>query len=201
MAKTNKRISINSFDKAAKEVVQNTSVQEWRGIELEITHSLGLTDVLEFANDVTMSCFGETGNYIPEVMDFAIKSNILTRYSNLTMPANLEHRYDLIYQTDIVETVCRHINMEQLHEVVASINRKIDYLCSANVSTIQQKLTELVSAFENMQKQTAGAFANVSNDDIHKLLNAISNGNLSEDKIVEAYMKQMKSAEPHEVTA
>lgn len=191
MAKTEKRISINVLDKIAKENFENISVQEWFGVEIEIKRSLGLTDILEFVNDVTISCFGESGNFLPEVLDFAIKSNILTRYANLTMPENLEHRYKLIYHTDIVDAVCNHINMAQLKEVVSSINRKIDYLCSVNVSVIQRKLTELVSAFENMQKQTGNIFDGVSSDDVNKLLGAINNGTFSEDKVVEAYMRQM----------
>ena len=122
-------------------------------------------------------------------MDFAIKGNILTKYANLTMPENLEHRYDLIYQTDIVDEVCKRINRAQLQEVISSISKKIDYLCSVNASVVQQKLNELVIAFEGMQKQTASLFDNVSNEDIEKLIGAVSGGSISEEKIVEAYMK------------
>lgn len=188
MAKTAKRVSITTLDKIAKENFNNTEVFEWYGVDVAVKRSLGLDDILAFANDVAASCFGEDGRFIPEVMDFAIKSNILTKYANLNMPENLEHRYDLIYQTNIVDTVCEHINMAQLREVIASINRKIDYLCSVNASTVQQKLNELVAAFEGMQEQTASLFKGVSSDDIGKLIGAISSGGISEEKLVEAYM-------------
>lgn len=190
MAKTIKRVSITTLDKIAKETFNNNiETFEWYGADIVIKHSIGLSDVLEFVNNVVESCFGESGNFIPEVMDFAIKGNILTKYANLTMPENLEHRYDLIYQTDIVDEVCKRINRAQLQEVISSISKKIDYLCSVNASVVQQKLNELVIAFEGMQKQTASLFDNVSNEDIEKLIGAVSGGSISEEKIVEAYMK------------
>lgn len=190
MAKTIKRVSITTLDKIAKETFNNNvETFEWYGTDIVIKHSIGLSDVLEFVNNVVESCFGESGNFIPEVMDFAIKGNILTKYANLTMPENLEHRYDLIYQTDIVDEVCKRINRAQLQEVISSISKKIDYLCSVNASVVQQKLSELVIAFEGMQKQTASLFDNVSNEDIEKLIGAVSGGSISEEKIVEAYMK------------
>ena len=190
MAKTIKRVSITTLDKIAKETFNNNvETFEWYGTDIIIKHSIGLSDVLEFVNNVVESCFGESGNFIPEVMDFAIKGNILTKYANLTMPENLEHRYDLIYQTDIVDEVCKRINRAQLQEVISSISKKIDYLCSVNASVVQQKLNELVIAFEGMQKQTASLFDNVSNEDIEKLIGAVSGGSISEEKIVEAYMK------------
>ena len=190
MAKTIKRVSITTLDKIAKETFNNNvETFEWYGTDIVIKHSIGLSDVLEFVNNVVESCFGESGNFIPEVMDFAIKGNILTKYANLTMPENLEHRYDLIYQTDIVDEVCKRINRAQLQEVISSISKKIDYLCSVNASVVQQKLNELVIAFEGMQKQTASLFDNVSNEDIEKLIGAVSGGSISEEKIVEAYMK------------
>lgn len=190
MAKTIKRVSITTLDKIAKETFNNNvETFEWYGTDIVIKHSIGLSDVLEFVNNVVESCFGESGNFIPEVMDFAIKGNILTKYANLTMPENLEHRYDLIYQTDIVDEVCKRINRAQLQEVISSISKKIDYLCSVNASVVQQKLNELVIAFEGMQKQTASLFDNVSNEDIEKLIGAVSSGSISEEKIVEAYMK------------
>lgn len=190
MAKTIKRVSITTLDKIAKETFNNNvETFEWYGTDIVIKHSIGLSDVLEFVNNVVESCFGESENFIPEVMDFAIKGNILTKYANLTMPENLEHRYDLIYQTDIVDEVCKRINRAQLQEVISSISKKIDYLCSVNASVVQQKLNELVIAFEGMQKQTASLFDNVSNEDIEKLIGAVSGGSISEEKIVEAYMK------------
>jgi len=193
MAKNEKRISINALDKIAKEQFEKVTAQEWNGVEIRINRSLDFINMMEFVHDAAESCFSESGTFVPEVMDFAIKSNILTRYANFNLPDNLEHRYALIYNTDAVDVVCQHIDTEQLREITSAINRKVNYVCNSNVSVLQQKMNEVVAAFENMQKQSAAMFANVTPDDVTNLLGALSNGTVSEDKIVKAYLEQTRN--------
>lgn len=201
MAKNEKKVSIASLDKIIKEHFDNVSVSQWYDTEVKIKKSISFTEMMEFVNDVVMSCFQDDGGFVPEVLDFAIKSNILTRYANFSMPDNLEHRYEILYKTDAVDFVCRNINMGQLNEIVASINRKIDYLCNSNVASINRKVTEMVGAIENLQTQTMEVFGGISADDISKIANAVASGELSGDKIVEAYLSQTKPVEPVEEDA
>ena len=133
MAKNDKRISIAAFDKVAKEQAVNDTVFDWHGVEITVKYTLGLTDMMEFVHDAAESCFSESGAFVPEVMDFVIKSNILSRYARFTLPDNLEHRYALIYETDAVDVVCEHINERQLQEITASIKRRVNYVCESKV--------------------------------------------------------------------
>lgn len=195
MAKNEKRVSINKTDTIMKERFGNTTTEQWYDAEVKIKRSISFTEMLTFVSDVVMSCFQQDGGFMPEVLDFAIKSNILTKYANFSMPDNLEHRYEIIYNTDAVDFVCRHINMGQLNEIVASVNRKLDYMCNSNVAAIQRQLNKVVESFEDVQQQTAKLFDGISSEDIAKITDAISSGELSGDKIVEAYLKQTRPAE------
>lgn len=196
MAKNEKKIPIGSLDKVIKENFVNKTTAEWRGLEVSLKQNLSFTEVLEFVNDVVMSCFQEKSGFMPEVMDFAIKSNILSKYANFSLPDNLEHRYEIVYNSDAVDFVCQNINMQQLREITASIDRKISYLCNTNVMNIQKQMMELVSAFENMQQKTADMFANFTPEDLTKIMGALNEGGLDEEKIVRAYLEQTKPAEP-----
>lgn len=193
MAKNDKRISIAAFDKVAKEQAVNDAVFDWHGVEITVKYTLGLTDMMEFAHDAAESCFSESGAFVPEVMDFAIKSNILSRYARFTLPDNLEHRYALIYETDAVDVVCEHINERQLQEITASIKRRVNYVCESKVTLIQQKAEEMFMAFEKLRKQSENMFDNVSKEDIQKLLSAVANGGFDEEAVVKAYLAQTKS--------
>lgn len=195
MAKNEKKVSINSLDKVIKENFTNKASVEWHGLEVAIKHNLSFTEVLEFVNDVVMSCFQDDGDFVPEVMDFAIKSNILSKYANFSLPDKLEHRYEIIYNSDAVDFVCQNINMQQLREITASIDRKISYLCNTNVMNIQKQMMELVSAFEDMQQKTTDMFSNFTPDDLVKIMGAIDDGGLNEEKVVKAYLEQTKSTE------
>ena len=118
MAKTEKKVSIALFDKIAKEHFNNEVTIQWHEAEVKVRRSLPLMDVLAFVDDVVGNCFHEQYEFMPEVKDFAIKSNILSRYADFTLPDNLEHRYQMVYCTYAVDTVCGVINTTQLQEIL-----------------------------------------------------------------------------------
>ena len=195
MAKSEKRISINTVDRIVKEKFDNRVVDTWYDIEVVMKRNLSMTETLEFVNDVVMSCFSDSNGFVPEVVDFATKSNILSKYANFSLPDNLEHRHKIIYQTDAVQFVCSHINRAQLREIMASIDKKIAYLCNTNIMDIQKRMTELVDAFEKMQESTANMFTNITPDDMTNVIGALDKGGFSEDKLVQAYLKHTATPE------
>lgn len=193
MSKKEKRISINALENVAKENFQDVVTEQWFDIEVTIKRNLSMTEMMQFVQDVVNMCFTTAGTYIPEVMDFAIKSGILTYYANFTLPDNLEKQYWLTYATDAVDMVCKHINMVQLQEMVNGANRKIDHLCDADTIATKTKLTELSSAFAKMGEQFSDMFGGVSAEDVRRVVGAIGENGMDEEKIVSAYLQHMKS--------
>ena len=165
MAKSEKKISIASLDKVLKEQAVDIATEQWFGNEVKIKHTLSFSEALAFVDDVVSSCFHTTGGYMPELQEFVVKSNILTRYANFNLPDNLEHRYSLLYNTDAVDVVIRHINQKQLDDILESISEKISYLCESNIAAIERQMNEVVSAFTELQKKTEAMFANITPDD------------------------------------
>lgn len=194
MAKGEKKVSISAVDNIIGERFLNVVTGQWYDVEVKMRRSLPFTEVLAFVDDVVQSCFQRNGAYVPEVLDFAIKSNIISKYTNVSMPDNLEHRYAILYNSDLVDFVCQHINMQQLQEMVNSINRKLAYMCDTNTVSVQNRLNDLISAFETMQEKTEAMFSDVTPDDMTRLVGAIGDGALTEEKIVEAYMKHKNTS-------
>lgn len=193
MAKSEKKVSIALFDKIAKEHFKNEDVIQWHEAEVRVKRTLSLTAMLEFVDDVVGSCFHDGMGYMPEVKDFAIKSNILTRYANFSMPDNLEHRYQMVYGTDAVDAVCAVIDTMQLQEIVNSINSKIHFLCDSKANLIQERINSVLETMEEMRDNTKDIFGGLSQDDLKALMSAITEHGLSEQKIVEAYMEQKRA--------
>lgn len=123
MADKEKKISIASFDKVLKEQAVPNTTEHWFGNEVVIKHTISIAQMLAFVDNVVSSCFHDEG-YMPEVKDLLIKSNLLTRYANFTLPENLEHRYTLIYNTDAVAMVSKHISSAQFDEILRAIDEK-----------------------------------------------------------------------------
>ena len=157
--------------------------------EFVIKHTISIAQMLAFVDNVVSSCFHDEG-YMPEVKDLLIKSNLLTRYANFTLPENLEHRYTLIYNTDAVAMVSKHISSAQFDEILRAIDEKIDYICNTNIMAIEKQMQQLVASFEDVSKKTSEMFAVVNGSDIAKLIGAIDKGGVDEQKLVQAFLEQ-----------
>lgn len=195
MAKTEKKVSIALFDKIAKEHFNNEVAIQWHEAEVKVRRSLPLADVLAFVDEVVESCFHEQYGYMPEVRDFAIKSNVLSRYANFSLPDNLEHRYQMVYFTDAVDVVCEAINTTQLQEIVDAIDDKIEFHCNTRTVEVQKRIEQAASAIEELRNNTEALFSGVSQDDMRTLMGAIAESGLDEQKIVKAYMEQKQAVQ------
>lgn len=185
-----RKISITAFDKVMRETERIKNI-EWRGLVITVRRTLPLRDMLSFVNAVTKSCFdSETNAYLPEIKVFAIKCCILEMYANFSLPSNIEHRYDLIYNTDAFDTVIQHIDTRQLNEIVDAINEKVDNIAQANIETINKQMNDIYRAFEGLQNQFTKIFSGVSSKDMAGFVQAVSEGGLDEEKLVKAYMTQ-----------
>lgn len=196
MAKTikTKKISVSTFDKIMRDTSTPVETVEWNGIEITIKKTLSLREMLAFVDSVTKSCFmSDTGAYLPEVETFVIKCCVLEMYANFTLPSNVEHKYDLIYNTDAFDVVIEHINMKQFNEIVDAISAKVENMAQANIETINTQMQEICLAFNNLQKQVDDIFSGFNAEDMSKFMGAIADGKLDEGKLVQAYMEQGKT--------
>lgn len=189
-----KKISITTFDKIMREKNIPIEIVKWHGIDITIRKTLPLKDALIFVDTVSKSCFeSKTGTYMPEVKVFAMKCCILEMYANFTLPSNVEHKYDLIYNTDAVDVVLEHINMRQLNELTDAISEKVDNMAQANIENINKQMSDVYNAFDKLQNQFEQILSGVKAEDVSKLVQSIADGNLDEDKLVKAYISQDKA--------
>lgn len=190
-----KRISVNAMDEILKDY-KNTETIQWNGIEVIITKNLSLEEMMAFADSVVKSCFDQaSGTYMPEIKDFAIRSNIMERYANFTLPSKVERQYDVVIRSGVVEEILRHINFAQFDELLKAIDAKLQNAADANVQMVFRKFDDVVTSFEGLQDKVGALFAGVDQADIGKLMSAISEHGVSEEKVVKAYMEQTKQAE------
>ena len=186
-----KRVSINAFEKVMNDMDHGVYTEvNWRGIDILVRKHLPLKTMLEFVANVVGSCVSDNGNYNPEAKEFAIKTNILTKYANFTMPANIELHYDLVYMTDAVAHVLEYVDEEQMDEIRYAIDERIRYLIHVNVNAVQKQMMDINSAFYNIQNQFSEMFSGMKEGDMKALTDAIGQyKGLNEEALVEAFIK------------
>lgn len=185
MSKNTKKVSISQVDKIMKEFYVPTKVVEWSGIDITVTKSLALADMLQFCNDVVKTCTNpENGGYMPELKDFAIRMNVVEMYSNVKLPDNLEHKYYILINSGLVETILENINSSQYFELIESIDAKMKAIVDANVDAVNNQLNEIAKAFEQMEVQMSEAVKGVDISVLEKIAGQIAD----EDTVNKAVM-------------
>lgn len=168
----------------------------WKGIEIEIKPVIGLEDMMAFVDDVVKMCFTEkSAQYIPEAKDFAVSCAVIEYYSNIILPENARDRYDLAYRSNIVDEITEEINEYQFHEILKSIDKKIENIAQQNINVLNSKMTELYNALEKIGETASATFQNVDSDMIRNLIGAISDSRIDESKIVSAILESKAERE------
>lgn len=188
MANKIKKLSITAFEQAVNEGYEEYAAIEWKGLNITIKHNLTLKDMLSFVDAVVKNCFNESNaTYMPEIKDFATRSSIIEYYTNISLPSDVEKRYDLLYRSSVLDKIVRHINMQQFDAMIEAIEDKTAHIAQANIEAVTKQMNEIYASFENIQKQLETSFGSIDKNAIHGVINALSNG-MDESKIVQAVM-------------
>ena len=87
-------------------------------LQLSVRPFLPVEEMLEAVHGIVETVFQTTdltgGFCAVELFDFAIRAAIVSYYAAVELPDTLEKQYELLYTTDLYETVCKHINQGQL---------------------------------------------------------------------------------------
>ena len=193
MEKAN-RIDASALIEAVNKIAEPTVEFEWNGMGVVVNRVLPMEAMMEFVDYVTKTCFGDDGEYLPEVKDFAIKSCLLEMYANFNLPEDLPTRYAVIYNSDIVDAVLNHIEGRQFGEIINAIEHKVSNIAQANIQAVMAQMQHINDECENLVNQIAGIYAGVNPNDLSALIHAMSDGNIDEGKVVQAYMDESKDS-------
>lgn len=198
MAKDIDRVSINNFEQAlAKDTVITEILVDTEDVTIQIKKTITLPEMMLFVQEVVEACIdGETGEYIPEAYDFAIRSAVLTHYANFAMPANLEKQYWLIYNTRAFQQVLNNINEQQFNDIIRAIDRKVKYMLDVMSSAAVSKINEVIAKFNDVAAVSTKMFDGASPDDMAKFINGITKlKDMKEEDIAQAIVKAQNGAE------
>lgn len=192
MAKV-KKISINAFESVVKENFENTVTKEWFGIPVTITKTISFEEVVNFVAEVADNCFLSDGRYIPEAMQALIDCGVVRHYTNINLPTNLSHAYDLVMQSGIIDFIMPEINSNQYNDIIIAVRDKIEYACDINVTEFRNSLSDMMASMTDLQEKTKELFGKISPDEIQTLLAAFGDDKAVENKVVDAYIERQKA--------
>ena len=188
MSKKSNKISINKLESTMTNNVVSFAMDGHPDIEVTVRRVLPLYDVMQFVADVVSTCVDtETGDYIPEVQAFAVRSAVLTMYANFTLPKDPQKQYDLIYNTTAFQQVLDVIDRVQYDEILYSINERIKHEVAMLESSMARQVAELTDNMNRFIKNSETLFGTVGGDDMSALMKNLSKiGKVDEKELVKA---------------
>jgi len=190
MAKKNERVSVTKLYDACKGMIGETSVLEWYGVDILVKRNLTLSEMMQFVDVAIKGCFNaDLTEYHPEARDFALRLAVVAFYTNLSMPANYEKAYDILYCTDLIASIFERVDKRQFDVISNIIDEKITLATDVDAAMVRKEIGEMNAAFGDLQR-TIGAYTEgIDMDDVKNMISAISNGEFDTSKFVETVLQ------------
>lgn len=199
-----KMISIEKMDEIMNDYFPAAETVDFHGEELTIQKRIPFALVCEMVKKVADACFDENGEFSPEVRDFALRLCCVEAYTNVRLPEdNVEHQYEIVGRSDLWYVMMREIDSDQMDEINNAIQDRIDARLDANRAAFEHDVNKMLDAVNEIGKQVSDLFNNVSTEDIQKLVSALGENGVDEEKIVNAVVaaqNKAREAKAEEVT-
>lgn len=93
----------------------------WHDRELVVRQFLPIEEYVELVQLILQDSESPNHEIVPELLDFAIRKNIVAAYAFVDFPEDINEIYYILYASDIFRVVCSAANEEQIESVVRSV--------------------------------------------------------------------------------
>lgn len=188
MARTKKTIT-NQIQNIADKINSSVVPIEWNTLNVKVKQSLGLNECIEFAKNASELCFSKDGDYMPEMLKFSIGYTTVVMYTDLVLPEDLNDKYKIVTQTDIINRITEVIDKVQYESLMYAIDERIDYKLNSNIDAVSRQIDILYGKAEDTFTKFSEMFAGIDVDEFKNIMTTISQSKLDEGKLMEAYLK------------
>lgn len=190
----NKKIGYQEIAGIANDYYEKKDVIDFHGVKITVLRRIPYTKLCSLVDAVVKSCFdAESGEYIPEVRDFATRLAVASAYTNLELPDNLEEQYDMMYATDLMDQVHAAIDHNQLSTLRGSIQKRCEIINDMNRAAIEKEIYDAVGIIGNIADSFEQMFDGVSREDMKMMIQAIGDHGLNEGKLAEAVVREQNA--------
>lgn len=159
-------------------------------VTIKVRKKIAFAEKMSMSRDIILLTSPQNGGvegYIPMFYDLSVNVAILSYYTNLLLPQDINELYMLVKETDLMEKVMSIVGpdvKDVLDSTKETVDNKINYLVHrSDGDNLMEKLLGVADSFKGKIEET----------DVEELLSTFKNlGNMSTDKIVDAILKTKK---------
>jgi hypothetical protein len=136
-------------------------------LEVQVKTSLTVQELIQFETSIVDSVINENG-YFPSLFSYIFNSSVIQFFTNINLPTDLDKKYDIIVNTDLVDKILDIIGIYVL-DLECEIRDKIEY----QKQIILQSANPLDSVAKNINDLLATLNTKIEKTDINKMLKTV----------------------------
>ncbi len=179
--------------------VIGTKTIEYEGRSIEVKPLLSYPEMLAYVNYVVDACFDDdTGEYKPEIRDFALRFATIELYTNIDLSDEYgnDYAYDFLYSIDdLLVDIKEVISQTQFASILEAIDSKISYVVESNVNEMVGKMNDLYNEIYSLVDALEKQFDSIDNEDMKRLIDAMVGTGFDTNKFVESYIESKGSGD------
>lgn len=162
---------------------------DWNGMKISVKKYIDIYNMISIVKNASSLCFSEdSGEYMPELVDFATKMLVVDTYTNINKCIDVVKKYDVICRTDLFDIVSSVIDESQLACIFDGVSKRVRYTADGMVSSMQSAIKQI----NGVSEKIGAIFENVSTEDFSKAVTGIASGEIDESKIISAYIDEKR---------
>lgn len=186
-----KKIAYETIMEVINDRCPQADTIDWFGTEITVQKIVPFKKVTEIVQRVTAACFAqEDGNYIPEVMNMALRICVFEAYTNIELPDDIDEQNLLLFGSGLWDLVTALINADQLGTIELAINRRVKARLDTNRAEFEHAVNMVVESIAELSQQMSGLMDGVTPEDIQTMISAIGENGIDEAKIVQAVVAE-----------
>lgn len=118
-------LSADDLLKVVKDITNDTVSIRWRNKVIKVRRLLTHNEEVELIRNIMDCCTVEDNDsivFVPELFDISTKANIISAYSNIELPMDLEKQHMILYGTDLYNCILSAISAEQINAINIVLN-------------------------------------------------------------------------------
>lgn len=197
-----KKVTYETIREAMNDHCPQVEILDWHGVEITVQKIVPFLTMKEIVEDVAGACFNDdTGEYMPELMDIALRICVIDAYTNIVLPGDPEEQNRILYGTGLWSGVSELIDEDQFNAIELAVSRRVKARLDVNRAEFEHELNAMTNALSEAGKQINDLFAGVNADDLQKLVAALGEHGVDEEKIVQAVVAEQNKLREEQAEA
>lgn len=119
------KVTANTLKRVAGVSGKHYKKIQWHSTVLTVKQALTVKEYIDTIHSIIQSCMTPDETCAVELLDFAIRSNVISSFAFVELPESLEDMFYIVYMSDLYETICKNVSNNQIESIKETVIRMI----------------------------------------------------------------------------